>query len=194
MSSSTTTVHGGTPPPPPPSAATYLSSFGLGYAIAVALGFLVLLSTLLLASYVCCHSSRRRRSHQDHSPNSVEDEGIIVPRIIFVAEDDDEGNELAVVGLDSAVINSYPKFEFSKNRGGVNDLMCSICLCEYKDAEMLRMLPECRHYFHVSCVDAWLKLNASCPVCRNSPLPTPISTPLSELVPLSQYSDGRRRP
>ncbi|KAG5579466.1 hypothetical protein H5410_050093, partial [Solanum commersonii] len=41
------------------------------------------------------------------------------------------------------------------------------------------------------CIDAWLKLNASCPVCRNSPLPTPMSTPLSEVVPLSQYSDDR---
>ncbi|KAL0309284.1 UNVERIFIED_CONTAM: RING-H2 finger protein ATL68 [Sesamum radiatum] len=37
---------------------------------------------------------------------------------------------------------------------------------------MLRMLPDCKHCFHVTCVDAWLKLNASCPVCRNSPLPT----------------------
>nr|POE49988.1 ring-h2 finger protein atl68 [Quercus suber] len=58
---------------------------------------------------------------------------------------------------------------------------------------MLRMMPECRHYFHLLCIDAWLKLNGSCPVCRNSPLPTPLSTPLSEVVPLSQYAADRRR-
>ncbi|GJU37470.1 RING-H2 finger protein ATL67-like protein [Tanacetum coccineum] len=58
---------------------------------------------------------------------------------------------------------------------------------------MMRMLPECKHCFHLSCVDAWLKLNASCPVCRSSPLPTPLSTPLAEVVPLSQFADGRRR-
>lgn len=71
--------------------------------------------------------------------------------------------------------------------------MCAICLCEYKEAEMMRMLPDCKHCFHLKCVDAWLRLNATCPVCRSSPLPTPLSTPLAEVVPLSQYSDGRRR-
>jgi hypothetical protein len=110
-----------------------------------------------------------------------------------------------VVGLDQAVINSYPKFHFSKDTsaassdgfGGGGDTTCSICLCEYKEAEMLRMMPECKHYFHLCCLDAWLKLNGSCPVCRNSPLPTPtstpLSTPLSEVVPLSQYAADRRR-
>ncbi|XP_058069330.1 RING-H2 finger protein ATL67-like [Magnolia sinica] len=59
---------------------------------------------------------------------------------------------------------------------------------------MLRMLPDCRHFFHLCCVNAWLRLNASCPVCRTSPLPTPMSTPLSELVPLSHFPvDGRRQ-
>ncbi|KAE8716277.1 putative RING-H2 finger protein ATL69 [Hibiscus syriacus] len=56
----------------------------------------------------------------------------------------------------------------------------------------MRMMPECRHYFHAPCLDAWLKLNGSCPVCRNSPLPTPLSTPLSKVVPLSQYAADRR--
>ncbi|XWS65513.1 hypothetical protein CRYUN_Cryun05aG0119500 [Craigia yunnanensis] len=50
---------------------------------------------------------------------------------------------------------------------------------------MLRMMPECRLYFHVSCIDAWLKLNGSCPICLNLLLPTPLSTPLSKVVPLS---------
>ncbi|MBA0620597.1 hypothetical protein Godav_006298, partial [Gossypium davidsonii] len=86
-------------------------------------------------------------------------------------------------------------FRFSKEEvstavevtgSSAGNTICSICLCEYRESEMLRMMPECRHCFHVTCIDAWLKLNGSCPVCRNSPLPTPISTPLSEVVPLSQ--------
>lgn len=208
--------------PPQPSNATTTSpkdsisqnfnNIGLGYAIAIALGFLVLLSTILLSSYICCRSAaarrRRRREVLDHNQDAnsnPHETSIYLPRIIFVAEDENEdiSSENLVVGLDQAVINSYPKFKFSKINGnsngngnvnsGGNDTVCAICLCEYKDAEMLRLLPDCKHYFHVTCIDAWLKLNASCPVCRNSPLPTPLSTPLSEVVPLSQYSDGRRR-
>lgn len=189
----------------PPTTTNYLTNLGLGYAIAIALGFLVLLSALLLSSYLCCRVSRSRRS-QNHHNNinnnnntniNINEEGIIVPRIIFVAEDEDEDqrdDENAVVGLDQNVINSYPKFQYTRSVGGNgNNTTCSICLCEYKEAEMLRMMPECRHYFHLLCIDAWLKLNGSCPVCRNSPLPTPLSTPLSEVVPLSQYAADRRR-
>ncbi|KAK6920063.1 Zinc finger, RING-type [Dillenia turbinata] len=188
---------------PSSSSTTYLSNLGLGYAIAIALGFLVLLSIVLLASYICCKTSRNRRNpNPDPNSNAISspsDNGIIVPRIIFVAEDDDDsesnGNENVVVGLNQAVINSYPKFQYTKVnlQSGNGDSLCSICLCEYRENEMLRMMPDCRHYFHVTCVDAWLKLNASCPVCRNSPLPTPLSTPLSELVPLSRYPGGGRR-
>ncbi|CAA0842546.1 RING-H2 finger protein ATL68 [Striga hermonthica] len=192
------------PPPPPPPLATAarssptlsknLSSIGLGYAIAIALGFLVLFSSVLLASYICCRSAAsRRRRRRNPDPDRPGESSVYLPRIIFVAEDDEEnGGGAAAVGLDPAVINSYPKFVFTR-KGGACDSVCSICLCEYREGEMLRMLPDCRHSFHVMCVDAWLKLNASCPVCRSSPLPTPLSTPLQEVVPLSQYSDGRRR-
>ncbi|KAG9155861.1 hypothetical protein Leryth_004113, partial [Lithospermum erythrorhizon] len=153
-------------------------------------------SVLLLGSYLCCRSAstHRRSHHHSQQPNNTPN-AIYLPRIVFVAEDDEENNENIPIGLDHAVINSYPRFIYSKKlRSFVgNETMCPICLCEYRESEMLRMLPDCRHYFHVTCVDAWLKLNATCPVCRNSPLPTPLSTPLSEVVPLSQYSDGRRR-
>ncbi|KAF9285164.1 hypothetical protein BGZ88_009638 [Linnemannia elongata] len=41
---------------------------------------------------------------------------------------------------------------------------CSICLCEYEDLDELRHLP-CDHYFHQECVDEWLKLKRTCPLC-----------------------------
>ncbi|KAI5345710.1 hypothetical protein PRUPE_2G178600 [Prunus persica] len=185
------------PNPTHPSTQNYLTTLGLGYGIAIALGFLVLFSTLLLASYICCRVSR----HHHHPPpnpnrNPNNSDGVILPRIIFVAEDDNDqqqqDDENAVVGIHQSVINSYPKFPFSKEVAAADSSTCSICLCDYKDAEMLRMMPECRHYFHLMCLDAWLKLNGSCPVCRNSPLPTPLSTPLQEVVPLSQYPADRR--
>lgn len=166
---------------------------GLGYSIAIALAFLFLLSTLLLSSYLCCRHHRNRPTTAAANPSTTD--GIILPRVVFVADDDDDGDSTVAVGLDQNVINSYPRFEFNRERDLArnNNTMCSICLCEYKDSEMLRMMPDCRHYFHLCCLDSWLKLNGSCPVCRNSPLPTPLSTPLQEVVPLSQYAADRRR-
>ncbi|KAG2325433.1 hypothetical protein Bca4012_039916 [Brassica carinata] len=203
------------PPPPPVPIPTYITSLGLAYSIAIALGFLLLISAIILSSYICCRASRLRFSASANGDSSFGNRSIIVPRIIFVAQDDDlesavSGN-VVVGGLDQPIINSYPKFPYTIKEialaasgdgflggdGEGGDTTCSICLCEYMEEEMLRMMPECKHYFHVSCLDAWLKLNGSCPVCRNSPLPTPQSTPqstpLSEVVPLSQYAADRRR-
>ncbi|KAF7137912.1 hypothetical protein RHSIM_Rhsim07G0020100 [Rhododendron simsii] len=42
---------------------------------------------------------------------------------------------------------------------------CCICLCAYDDGNELRELP-CRHHFHCSCIDKWLHINATCPLCK----------------------------
>ncbi|XP_009409038.2 RING-H2 finger protein ATL67 [Musa acuminata AAA Group] len=174
------------------SSSSLFTTLSFSFAIAVSLG---LLSALLVVSYICC---RRRPQNPGSAPGPIPAEGVLQRHIIFVAEDDDgedsEGGGRAS-GLDQAAISSYPKFPFSAAKGG--DTVCSICLCEYREGEMLRMMPDCHHYFHLLCIDVWLRLNASCPVCRTSPLPTPvstpISTPLSELVPLSHFAADRRR-
>ncbi|XP_039126138.1 RING-H2 finger protein ATL67-like [Dioscorea cayenensis subsp. rotundata] len=175
-----------------------LSPLSHTYTAAIAVSVLLVLSALLLVSYLCYRSASRQpipNPNPNSNSNSNPSNGVTLPRIIFVTEDDDGdgngGQHSPVPGLDPAAINSYPKFPFSAEKGG--DVVCSICLCEYRDGEMLRMMPDCRHYFHLMCIDAWLRLNASCPVCRTSPMPTPLSTPLSELVPLSQFPAGRRR-
>ncbi|XP_021736799.1 E3 ubiquitin-protein ligase At1g63170-like isoform X2 [Chenopodium quinoa] len=45
------------------------------------------------------------------------------------------------------------------------DALCCICLAAYVDNDELRELP-CTHLFHTECVDKWLKINASCPLCK----------------------------
>ncbi|KAK6945016.1 Zinc finger, RING-type [Dillenia turbinata] len=45
------------------------------------------------------------------------------------------------------------------------DSVCCICLTRYEDNDELRELP-CSHFFHTACVDKWLKINASCPLCK----------------------------
>ncbi|XVF10414.1 hypothetical protein REPUB_Repub07fG0180800 [Reevesia pubescens] len=76
-----------------------------------------------------------------------------------------------IAGLDGPTIESYPKTKLGES-GRLpkpNDNTCPICLSEYMPKETLRTIPECNHYFHANCIDEWLKKNASCPLCRNSP-------------------------
>ncbi|KAI3692638.1 hypothetical protein L6452_32459 [Arctium lappa] len=96
-------------------------------------------------------------------------------------------------GATTESINSLPiyKFKIKKNKsandketnlgageGGIvaagtekehaisgEDAVCCICLAKYANNDELRELP-CSHFFHKNCVDKWLKINASCPLCK----------------------------
>ncbi|KAL5541291.1 hypothetical protein UlMin_042513 [Ulmus minor] len=74
-------------------------------------------------------------------------------------------------GLDDTIIGSYPKTLIGESCRLPNptDNTCSICLSEYIAKEALRTIPDCGHYFHDDCIVEWLKLNATCPLCRNLP-------------------------
>ncbi|CAA7058237.1 unnamed protein product [Microthlaspi erraticum] len=45
------------------------------------------------------------------------------------------------------------------------DADCCICLCSYEDGAELVSLP-CNHHFHSTCIVKWLKMNATCPLCK----------------------------
>ncbi|KAI3733645.1 hypothetical protein L6452_13093 [Arctium lappa] len=44
---------------------------------------------------------------------------------------------------------------------------CVICLEEWKVGEVAKEMP-CKHKFHGGCVEKWLKIHGSCPVCRHN--------------------------
>ncbi|XBH76798.1 hypothetical protein VPH35_103381 [Triticum aestivum] len=76
-------------------------------------------------------------------------------------------------GLGKAMIDSLPTFAYaSRGADGDADLecgsaqLCSVCLEDLEDREMVRQLPSCKHIFHVECVDMWLHSHTTCPICR----------------------------
>lgn len=71
--------------------------------------------------------------------------------------------------LDESIIQSYSKVIVDENRNLIVDLICSICLAEYQFGDILRCIPECEHYFHADCIDEWLRIKSTCPVCRIAP-------------------------
>ncbi|GBF93848.1 hypothetical protein Rsub_06847 [Raphidocelis subcapitata] len=46
---------------------------------------------------------------------------------------------------------------------------CSICLVEFEGGEEVTVLP-CRHFYHVECIDGWLKRNCTCCLCKSDVL------------------------
>jgi hypothetical protein len=45
---------------------------------------------------------------------------------------------------------------------------CPICQEEYNNNEELRLINNCSHEFHKSCIDIWLNSNNNCPICRGN--------------------------
>ncbi|GAB4844425.1 hypothetical protein Ancab_037789 [Ancistrocladus abbreviatus] len=70
-------------------------------------------------------------------------------------------------GLERIVVDAIPTMQFDRDAfSSVEDAQCSICLGEYQEKEVLRIMPKCGHNFHLSCIDVWLSKQCTCPVCR----------------------------
>ncbi|CAK7356118.1 unnamed protein product [Dovyalis caffra] len=72
-------------------------------------------------------------------------------------------------GLDSSQIQVFPTFTYSSVKDFRREecgLECAICLAEFSDDDLLRLLTVCYHVFHKECIDLWLEAHKTCPVCR----------------------------
>lgn len=49
--------------------------------------------------------------------------------------------------------------------GESGDDQCVICLEEWEAGEKAKEMP-CKHRFHGECIEKWLRIHGSCPVCR----------------------------
>jgi len=74
-------------------------------------------------------------------------------------------------GLNHDAVQNMPLIRYSKDlylqgaEESASKDVCPICLLEFKEKENLRQLP-CQHFFHPSCVEAWLIGHANCPICK----------------------------
>ncbi|KAL5213090.1 hypothetical protein ABZP36_023937 [Zizania latifolia] len=73
---------------------------------------------------------------------------------------------IRTVGLDEAAIESIALTRYRAGAGMLGASDCSVCLGEFRDGELLRLLPKCGHAFHVPCIDTWLRAHVNCPLCR----------------------------
>nr|XP_009600924.1 RING-H2 finger protein ATL70-like [Nicotiana tomentosiformis] len=142
------------------------SSYGFIFSV----GILIILIVITYASYLYI----RMRSRNNSATITTTTITTVENEMIFIQQ-----------GLDENTIRTYPKLLYAQVKAHkVGDTAsssgCSICLADYKDKDMLRLLPNCGHLFHLICIDPWLRLHPTCPICRNSPLPSP----LVEVVPL----------
>ncbi|XP_045818468.1 RING-H2 finger protein ATL70-like [Trifolium pratense] len=144
----------------------------------IGLSFALIFLMVFIALFSCyCNNRNRQNRLQFRGRNSN--------RPMVITETDNEVNMDVCEEEQDSILNSYPVLLFSQvklhHKDDSTSLICSICLADYKDSELLRLLSDCGHFFHKECVATWFRLNMSCPMCRNSPLPTPIAqvTPLA---------------
>ncbi|XP_076895751.1 putative RING-H2 finger protein ATL21A [Bidens hawaiensis] len=137
---------------------------GIFRIIAFAIAIPAMTASIVIACFMCTKGRRNELTTRRTTITAVAPEDTIVPPNI--------------VGLDQETIESYPKVVLgeSKRLPGHEDATCPICLAEYHVKETVRCIPECWHCFHAECIDEWLKMNGTCPVCRNSPSPVHVES------------------
>ncbi|KAK2971302.1 hypothetical protein RJ640_001328 [Escallonia rubra] len=155
---------------------------GFGYSLGLSLGSLLIIIIVTCAAYAYTRTrvaANPTTSHRSATIDSDDDDD----------DDDDDSVTIHVQGLDEATLLTYPKLLYSQAKlhqnGDSAATGCSICLTDYKATDTLRLLPDCGHLFHLECIDPWLVLHPTCPICRSSPKPSPLSLSNGQVFPSS---------
>lgn len=140
-------------------------SSGDGLRIFKIVSFTLAIPPILCATAIVifvCMVSRRRRAVGSNEVLPFSGSAVVSPQPSF-----------EMTGLDESTIESYTKVVLGESRRvpGPSDGSCPICLSDYQTKETVRCIPECEHCFHAACIDEWLKMKGTCPLCRHSPSP-----------------------
>ncbi|KAJ4880491.1 E3 ubiquitin-protein ligase ATL42 [Raphanus sativus] len=160
-----TTFHGyyhvsAQPPAPPLSNGDLVANFEPSLAIITGvLAIMFALTFVLLVYAKCCHMDLLSGSGDGRRQDRLLRQGFFFNR--------SNNSSARFSGLDKTAIESLPMFRFSALKGSKQGLECSVCLSKFESVEILRLLPKCRHAFHIGCINQWLEQHATCPLCRD---------------------------
>ncbi|MCO5556380.1 hypothetical protein L7F22_022381 [Adiantum nelumboides] len=83
-------------------------------------------------------------------------------------------------GLEEKLVNLLPVYEYVRFQDEGKELLkaeqkvedgnscteCAVCLSLFEEKDIVRILPKCKHVFHLLCIDKWFESHANCPLCR----------------------------
>lgn len=67
---------------------------------------------------------------------------------------------------DGAALPVVPYASAGGAKKGQPEGDCPVCLEAFGDDDGVKVVPACGHVFHAPCIDRWLDVRNSCPVCR----------------------------
>ncbi|WVZ54800.1 hypothetical protein U9M48_005546 [Paspalum notatum var. saurae] len=142
--------------PPPAGTSSNGSGFHADMVIVLAAVLCVLTCALGLQALISCarHFAGRRRRRRALA-------AVAAPSSADSAELSKKQSALVLIGR-------IPEAVYEAAEAGAGAAECAICLGEFADGDSVRLLPTCRHGFHVRCIDLWLSAHSSCPICRHS--------------------------
>lgn len=80
-------------------------------------------------------------------------------------------------------IGKIPVYKFAAGQAAYGDTAipagnadCAICLVAYEEGIEIRIL-KCKHHYHSECIDQWICLTPTCPLCKRDVFPEDLVHP-----------------
>lgn len=160
----------------------------------------IVLFALVVVAFINTVARCRNVMHRGIWTRQQESRGVAGTTVLESAQQQQQQQQpwqLQHKGLQKVQIESFPVFTYGAATASTSKLQndiecrggggggegalvigtsrddCAVCLSEYQNGEQVRLLPLCRHSFHLHCIDTWLSTHETCPVCRHSVLDHP---------------------
>ena len=121
---------------------------------------------LVFASLACIHMMRGDRPDEFGEEWEMGDERIPPSRLTKSQLDNiPTAKYMSVLTSDTTNMAENEEEGVIMSPLSSSQLQCAICISEFNEGEEVRNLP-CGHMFHIGCIDEWLGLNVTCPLCK----------------------------